>query len=240
MLDLCSSRSIELLKRFWEASAGRIVLLTIAPELPQAIEFIQEATRLGIRVSLGHSDATTGQALAGIAAGASSATHTFNAMRVLNHREPGLLAVVLDEANLFAELICDGIHIDPILIRLFYRAKNLDRGILITDAMAATGMPDGIYMLGELEVTVANGRCSHNGKLAGSVLTMDRAVRNFVEFTKAPLSSAMRYASSNPAALLNVADAHGELAPGRPANITALSAEGAVQATFLNGTVFSA
>jgi N-acetylglucosamine-6-phosphate deacetylase len=236
--ELLKTPSVELLKRFWEASSGRIVLLTVAPELPQALEFIQEATRLGIRVSLGHSDATTKEALAGIAAGASSATHTFNAMRVIDRQDPGLLAVVLDEANLFAEVICDGIHVHPILVRLFHRSKNQDRGILITDATAATGMPDGVYMLGDLEVTVANGKCSHNGNLAGSTLTMDRAVRNFVAFTKAPLSSAMRYASSNPAALMNVADAYGELAPGRSANITVLSADGEVQATLLNGTVF--
>jgi N-acetylglucosamine-6-phosphate deacetylase len=238
--ELLKDPSIELLQRFWEASAGRIVLMTIAPELPQAVEFIQEATRLGIRTTLGHSNATTKEARAGIAAGASSATHTFNAMRFLERQEPGLLAVVLDEANLFAELICDGIHVDPMLVRLLYRAKNPDRGILVTDATAAAGMPDGVYKLGEMEVTVADGKCMYQGNLAGSVLTMDLAVRNFVQFTKASLNQAVRYASSNPAALMNCADVYGELAPGRPANITVLSADGKVQATVLNGKVFTA
>ena len=111
--------TIELLQRFWEAARGHIVLMTVAPELPGAIPFIQEAVRLGIRVSLGHSNATTQEAQAGVAAGAISATHTFNAMRALDHREPGLLGVVLDDANLYAELICDGIHVDPLLVRLF-------------------------------------------------------------------------------------------------------------------------
>jgi N-acetylglucosamine-6-phosphate deacetylase len=231
--------SVELLRRFREAAGGHIILMTVAPELPQAIDFIQEATRMGIRVSLGHSNASTQQATAGIAAGASSATHTFNAMRALDHREPGLLGVVLDRADLFAELICDGIHVDPLLVRLFYRAKGPDRGILITDAMAATGMPDGVYKLGGLEVTVADGRCMYEGRLAGSVLTLDRAVRNFVEFTNAPYSAAVRYASTNPARLTGFTETCGELAPGRPANITVLSPSGEVQSTLLNGQVFT-
>ncbi len=231
--------SIELLQRFWEAAAGRIVLMTVAPELPHATELIREAVRLGIRVSMGHSNASTEEALAGIAAGAVSATHTFNAMRALAHRQPGLLAVVLDDRNLFAELICDGVHVDPLLVRLFYRAKSPDRGILVTDAMAATGMPDGIYKLGKMEVTVANGRSTFGESLAGSVLTLDRAVRNFVDFTQAPLSTAMRYASANPAALIGFNSAYGELAPGRPANITVLTPDGQVRSTLLNGEVFT-
>ncbi len=238
--ELLKNPSIELLQRFWEASSGRILLLTIAPELPNALEFIQEATRLGIRTSLGHSDATTEQTLAGIAAGASSATHTFNAMRVIDRQDPGILAVVLDEENLFAEVICDGVHVHPILVRLFYRSKSPDRGILITDATAAAGMPDGTYMLGDLKVDVVGGKCSHNGALSGSSLSLDRGVRNFIEYTNAPLSAAVRYASSNPAALINVSDVYGELAPGRPANITVLSAQGEVLSTLLNGNVFEA
>ncbi len=229
--------SVELLERIWQASQGRIVLMTLAPELPEAVEFIQTATRMGIRVSLGHSNAGTQEALAGIAAGATSATHTFNAMRALDHRDPGLLGVVLDERDLFAELICDGIHVDPLLVRLFYRAKGPERGILVTDAIAATGMPDGIYKLGGMEVAVTGGRCIYDGKLAGSVLTMDKAVRNFVKFTDAPYSAAVRYASTNPAQLMGVAEAWGELVPGRAANITVLSPEGNVLGTMLNGVL---
>ena len=231
--------SIDLLRRFWEAARGHIVLMTVAPELPGAIGFIQEAVRLGIRVSLGHSNATTPEAQAGVAAGAVSATHTFNAMRPLDHREPGLLGVVLDEIDLFAELICDGIHVDPLLVRLFHKAKRADRGILVTDSIAATGMPDGVYKLGTMNVTVANGRCMFEGRLAGSVLTMDRAVRNFVEFTKASYGVAARYASTNPAHMTGFAETYGELAPGRPANITVLSPSGEVRSTLLDGQVVS-
>ena len=229
--------SVELLQRFWEAARGHILLMTVAPELPGADEMIRTASGMGIRVSLGHSNAKTTEALRGIAAGAVSATHTFNAMRPLDHREPGLLAVVLDQAGLFAELICDGIHVDPLLVRLFHRAKCLDRGILITDAMSATGMPDGEYRLGNLDVTVANGRCTREGVLAGSVLTLDKAIRNFVEFTQAPYTTAVQYASTNPAALTGFSDQYGELASGRAANITVLSAAGEVQKVLLNGNI---
>ncbi|MHB1936379.1 MAG: N-acetylglucosamine-6-phosphate deacetylase [Acidobacteriaceae bacterium] len=230
--------SIDLLRRFWEAARGHVVLMTVAPELPGAIPLIQEAVRLGIRVSLGHSNATTPEAEAGVAAGAVSATHTFNAMRPLDHREPGLLGVVLDEADLYAELICDGIHVDPLLVRLFHKAKTPDRGILVTDAIAATGMPDGVYKLGTMDVTVANGKCMFEGKLAGSVLTMDRAVRNFVKFTRASYGVAAHYASANPARMTGFAETHGELAPGRNADITVLSPAGEVRGAFLNGQVF--
>ncbi|MGH9617468.1 MAG: N-acetylglucosamine-6-phosphate deacetylase [Acidobacteriaceae bacterium] len=231
--------SMDLLRRFVEAARGHIVLMTVAPELPGAIEFIREAVGLGIRVSLGHSNATTPEAEAGIAAGAISATHTFNAMRPLDHREPGLLGVVLDKPDVYAELICDGIHVDPLLVRLFQRAKPADKGMLVTDAISATGMPDGVYKLGTMDVTVANGRCMFEGHLAGSVLTMDRAVRNFVKFTGSSYGLAARYASANPAHMTGFADSYGELAPGRRADIAVLSRDGEVRATILNGQVFS-
>lgn len=231
--------SIELLQRFWEASRGHVVLMTVAPELPGAVALIQEAVRLGIRVSLGHSNATTPEAKAGVEAGAVSATHTFNAMRPLDHREPGLLGVVLDEPHLYAELVCDGIHVDPLLVRLFHKAKTPDRGILVTDAIAATGMPDGVYKLGTMDVTVANGKCMFEGKLAGSVLTMDRAVRNFVKFTNASYGAAAQYAATNPAHMTGFGETYGELAPGRKADITVLTPTGEVRTILLNGQVFS-
>lgn len=232
--------SLDLLRRFHEAARGHIVLMTVAPELPDAIPFIQEATRLGIRVSLGHSNASMPQALAAIAAGAISATHTFNAMPALDHRKPALTGVVLDDPNLFAELICDGIHVDPLMVRLFHRMKRADRGILITDSMSATGMPDGIYKLGGFDVTLADGICLHQGNLAGSALTLDRAVRNFVQFTGATVAAAVQFASTNPAIMAGVGNLYGELAPGRPANIAVLSADGKVQTTLLHGQVIPA
>src|SRR5215469_4795780 len=150
--------SIDLFDRFQQAARGHIRLITIAPEIPGAIELISHAVAQGVRVSIGHTDATTPEAQAGIHGGATSATHTYNAMRALDHREPGVLGTVLDTQSLFAELICDGVHVAPELVRLWLKAKGEDRGILITDSISATGMPDGIYSLGTFKVKVADGR----------------------------------------------------------------------------------
>src|SRR5260370_25539006 len=135
------------------------------------------------------SGARCGEGGGGFGAGARSATHTFNSRRAIDHREPGLAAYVLDKRSLFAEIICDGIHVDPLMVRLYFRAKDEDRIILVTDGISATGMPDGTYMLGDMEVEVRDGRCTSNGILAGSVLTLDRGVQNLIKFTGASLNT---------------------------------------------------
>src|SRR5271165_949764 len=147
----------------FEAAEGHVRLMTLAPELPGATELARHATARGVRVSLGHSDAKAAETRAAIAAGAVSATHTYNAMRALDHREPGILGVVLAEDSLFAELICDGIHTAPEMVKLWWRAKGPERAILVTDAMAAAGMPNGTYQLGGFDVQVADGRAMANG-----------------------------------------------------------------------------
>lgn len=200
------SPSVELFDRFHQAANGHIRLMTIAPELPGALDLIAHATAQGVRVSLGHSDAVGTQARAGIAAGATSATHTFNAMRGLTQREPGMLGVVLDDASLYAELICDHVHTSPEAVRLWLRMKGEQHAILVTDGIAATGMPDGEYMLGDLRVQVADGIAMHQGALAGSVLTMDRAVVNVQAITGCSLPVAVRMATHNPAAMLGLTD----------------------------------
>jgi N-acetylglucosamine-6-phosphate deacetylase len=233
--------SIPLFERMQQAARGNIRLMTIAPETPGALDLIEFATKEGTHVSLGHSDATAEQTRAAIAAGAASATHIFNAMRPLDHREPGIAGVALDAQNLYAELICDGIHVAPEFVRLWLRTKGEDRAILVTDGTSATGMPDGNYMLGELGVTVAEGRClSTSGlargieTLAGSVLTMDRAVANLRLFTGASLATAVRLASRNPARMLGL-NATGKIAVGRPANFNMFSTGGTLQQTMLRG-----
>ena len=144
--------------RLFDAAEGQVRLMTLAPELPGAAELAAHAANRGVRVSLGHSNATAAETRAAIAAGAVSATHTFNAMRALDHREPGILGTVLTSDALFAEFICDGIHTEPEMVRLWWRAKGPERAILMTDAMSAAGMPDGEYQLGGITVQVANGR----------------------------------------------------------------------------------
>ena len=167
--------------RMFEAAQGYVRLITLAPELPGAAELAAHATSRGVRVSVGHSDANACETRGAIDAGAVSATHTYNAMRVLDHKNPGILETVLTTDELYAELICDGIHNMPELVRLWWRAKGPEKAILVTDAMSATGMPDGEYQLGDFPVRVANGRAMIGEALAGSVLTLDKALANFVQ-----------------------------------------------------------
>jgi N-acetylglucosamine-6-phosphate deacetylase len=221
--------------RFFEAAEGCIRLMTLAPELPGAAEFAAHATTRGVRISIGHSNATAAETRAVLAAGAVSATHTFNAMRPLDHREPGILGTVLTNDSLFAELICDGVHTAPEMAKLWWRAKGPERAILMTDAMSATGMPDGEYTLGGFAVQVANGRAMAGGVLAGSVLTLDRALTNFLEFTGAPLEQALRLLTVNPAAMTGLGDRVGSLAAGRQANLVAVDKAGKLTGSVVNG-----
>jgi len=233
--ELLLTPTVALFDRFWQAAEGHIKLLTIAPELPNALEVIAYATSLGVRVSLGHTNATAAQALSGIAAGATSATHTFNAMRNFNQREPGILGVVLDDSNLYAEIIADGHHVDPIAVRLYWKAKGPSRAILITDGISATGMPDGHYKLGNLDVEVKEGQCTSGGSIAGSTLTLDKAVSNFHEFTKASLNEVVGLAARSPAKMLGLEDQFGALAVGRRADFVVLNESGVLRETLLVG-----
>ncbi|MEO8736355.1 MAG: N-acetylglucosamine-6-phosphate deacetylase [Edaphobacter sp.] len=226
---------ITLFDRFYQAARGHIRVITMAPEIPGALALIEHAVSLGVRVSIGHTNANSEEAQAAIEAGARSATHTFNAMRPLDHRDPGVIATVLDDDRLFAELICDGIHVAPEMVRLWLKAKGPDRAILITDSMSAAGMSDGTYTLGTFQVEVANGRAMSNGSLAGSVLTMDRAVANLQRFTGSPLEIAVRLASHNPAKLLGLEDTITNASPGQPANFNVFNSSGDLQSTILNG-----
>jgi N-acetylglucosamine-6-phosphate deacetylase len=175
------------------------------------------------------------ETLRGIEAGAASATHTYNAMRALDHREPGILGVVLDRDDLYADLISDGIHVAPEMVRLWFKAKGPERAILITDSLEATGMPNGIYKLGETTVHVKDGRCTtDSGVLAGSVLTLDKAVARMREFTGAGLETAVRLASRNPARMLGLQD---DLAIGALANFNIYNADGNRMQTILRGQV---
>jgi N-acetylglucosamine-6-phosphate deacetylase len=226
---------IDLFDQLFEAAEGRIRLMTLAPELPGAAELTAHASARGVCVSVGHSNASAQETHAAIAAGAVSATHTFNAMRTLDHRQPGILGVVLTTNSLFAELICDGIHIAPELVNLWWRAKGPEHAILVTDAMSAAGMPEGTYRLGNFAVEVTGGHATVNGVLAGSVLTLDRGLANFVRFTGAPIDRALRLVTANPAAMTGFTDQAGSLAVGEPANVVAVDASGKLVASIMNG-----
>ena len=221
------------LKRFWEAARGHLKLMTIAPEVPGALETIAYAVTLGIRCSMGHSAATRAESLAGIEAGVVSATHTFNAMRAYDHREPGILGVVLDRADLYADLICDGLHVSPEAVRLWFKVKGPERGILITDCLEAAGMPDGTYKLGQTVVHVTGATCTTDeGVLAGSVISLDRAVANFQKMTGAGLPMASRLASVNPTRMLGLQEV---LEPGSAADFNVYDDQKRKVATILRG-----
>jgi N-acetylglucosamine-6-phosphate deacetylase len=213
-------------------------MLTIAPEIPGAMEVITEAARRNVCVSIGHSDAEMTVAQDAVKAGARHATHTFNAMRPLDHRDPGIIAEVLTDDRLSADMIVDGIHVAPPVVKLFLEAKGRERAVLITDAISATGMPDGRYQLGPIEVDVKDGKCTSGGSLAGSVLTMDRAVRNVTKFSRWSLRDAVRAATLNPARAVGLASHHGVLVSGANADFTVLSPAGEVLKTIVCGRGF--
>jgi N-acetylglucosamine-6-phosphate deacetylase len=156
-------------------------------------------------------------------------------MRVLDHHEPGILGTVLTDDSLFAELICDGIHNTKEMVKIWWRCKGPERAILVTDAMSATGMPDGPYRLGGMTVQVSNGVASAGDALAGSLLTLDRALANFLRFTSAPLEHGLRLLTANPATMAGLGDQAGSLAVGQPANLVAVDAAGKLIVSILNG-----
>jgi N-acetylglucosamine-6-phosphate deacetylase len=226
--------TLEIFERLWQAARGHVRMMTIAPEIPGAMEVIAEAARRNVCVSIGHSDAELPVAQSAVQAGARHATHTFNAMRPLDHRDPGIIGEVLTDNQLTADIIADGIHVSPAVVQLFMQAKGIDRAVLITDAISATGMPDGRYKLGPIEVEVKDGKCTSSGSLAGSVLTMDRAVRNVTQFAHWSLKDAVRAASLNPARAVGLKE-QGQLVAGAEASFTVLSAKGDVRKTIVRG-----
>jgi N-acetylglucosamine-6-phosphate deacetylase len=227
--------TVEIFDRLWQAARGYVRVMTIAPEIPGATEVIAEAARRNVCVSIGHSDAEMSAAQNGVKAGARHVTHTFNAMRPLDHRDPGIIAEVLTDDGLSADIIVDGIHVAPPVVQLFLRAKGVERSVLITDAISATGMPDGHYQLGPIQVDVKDGKCTSGGNLAGSVLTMDRAVRNVTQFARWSLKDAVRAATLNPAKAVGLARQHGVLVSGAQADFVVLSAAGEVMKTIVRG-----
>ena len=229
--------TLEIFEQLWQAARGHVRMMTIAPELPGALEVIVEATRRKVCVSIGHSDAVIKAARAGVQAGARHATHTFNAMRPLDHRDPGIVGEVLTDGQLTADIIADGIHVAPEVVQLFLQAKGKENSVLITDAISATGMPDGTYQLGPIQVSVKQGRCTMDGKLAGSVLTMDRAVRNVTRFAGWSLQDAVQAATLNPARAVGLKQC-GVVAPGAEANLVLMTPAGEVMKTMVRGHGF--
>jgi N-acetylglucosamine-6-phosphate deacetylase len=214
--------SQELFAQLLREARGTAQILTLAPELPGALELIAVARQAGVVVSLGHTDATYEQAHAAIEAGAGHAAHVFNAMRPFSHRGTGVIGAVLTSPKVSAELIADGVHVDEAAMRMLVGIKTPERVILVSDGMSATGMPDGKYQLGLFEVKVSGGVARNaEGKLAGSTLTLDRALRNMVGLG-VPLASALRMVTANPARQIGLGARKGVLAAGADADLVFL------------------
>ena len=202
---------------------GAVRMMTIAPERDGALDAIGHLVRLGVVAAIGHTDATYEQTLAGVAAGATIATHLFNGMRPVHHREPGPVVGVLASEGVAVELIADGTHLHDGMLAFAARTAGAERTVLVTDAMAAAGMPDGEYELGGQAVVVADrvARLAHGGSIAGSTLTMDAALRRAVAVGMS-MPDAVRATSTNPARVLGLADV-GALEVGKRADVLTLS-----------------
>lgn len=215
--------SIDLFDRFTEAADGLVRILTIAPELPGAIELIAHAVASKILVALGHTDADYNQARAAIEAGARHSVHFYNAMRPFTHRDPGIVGAVLTDPEVTAEVIADLVHVAGPAIQVLLGTKGFDAVLLASDGIAATGMADGNYRLGNFEVTVRDGVARNSeGKLAGSTLTLDRALRNAVALGVS-FKDAVRMATILPARRLGLAGKKGIIAEGADADLIMLT-----------------
>lgn len=218
-------------------SHDRVRLITLAPELPGQEKIIRAAVARGVTVSAGHSQATLLEMNSSIDWGVQHVTHTYNAMRPLNHREPGILGAALYDDRLSAEIIADGIHVHPAAVRLLVRAKGVDRVCLITDSVGAAGLPDGRYVFEEQNVVVADHSVRlEDGTLCGSMLTMERGVQNLVAFGAATLPQALAMGSRNPAHVIGL-EHKGLLAPGKDADLIAFDENGEISWTMAAGQV---
>lgn len=229
--------SVKAFNRWQEAAAGLICRSALAPERDRSVEYIRALAEMGVATALGHSDATFEQGLAAVAAGANSFVHTYNAMSPLHHRNPGLVGCAMVTQTTFSELICDGKHVSPGAAHALIRAKGWEHVALITDCLACGGMPEGEYVLGELPIVLRDGAAHlrDEGNLAGSVLTLDRAVKNVVDWNIVTAEQAIRMASEVPARMSLIEDVCGSIMPGRVADFNVLEADLTLRETYIGG-----
>lgn len=229
---------IELFSKWQDLSGNLVRIVTLAPEADGALEFIRDICRTGVIASMGHSNADFEQAGRAIRAGATQATHVFNAMRPFHHRDPGLTAAVLLSSNVMAEIIADGFHLDPNTVKFICKIKGIDKILLVTDAMRAKFLQEGKYDLGGQAVTVKDGQARiANGKLAGSILQMQDSVKNMISFTGCALADAVKMAAENPARVLKCFARKGSIKAGKDADLAVVNSEYRVVLTLCRGKI---
>lgn len=231
-----SDPKIDYLKEWKEISDGLVNKIAIAPERAGAEDFIKKANAMGVKVALGHSDASFDEAVAAVDAGANIFVHTFNGMSGLHHREPGMVGAAM-ATDAISELICDGHHVNPNAAGILMNTKGRDKIALITDCMSAGGMADGDYKLGEFPVRVENGtaRLKDGGSLAGSILKLKDGVKNVVDWEIADIFEAIQMASLVPAKSVGIDNICGKLHEGYDADFIVLDYDMNLKATYLNG-----
>ncbi len=216
-----------------------LAIMTMSPELPHALEAISYLSRQGIVAALGHSGASLQEVQSAVNKGLCHAVHTYSAMRRFHHRSPGALGAVLTIDDISAEIVADSIHTDPAAVKLFFRAKPTDKSVLVTDALAVCGMADGSYFLGDKKIIKRTGKAFlEDGTLAGSTLTMNRALAGAVKMTSLSLEKILSSATINPARVLGLADQKGSLEKGKDADIVILDADYNVVSTICRGKAF--
>ena len=234
--DYMTNPDINKLSNWKKLSKGLVNKIAIAPERENSEEFIKDALKLGVKVALGHSNATYEQAKKAVDVGANIFVHTYNGMSPLHHRNPGMVGAALSTENTYGEVICDGHHVHPAAVKVVMRAKTYDNTLLITDCMMAGGMPEGDYKLGDFDVKVENGTARiQNGSLAGSILRLDNAVKNIVKWGIASPFDAVKMASLIPAKSVDLDDKIGSISVGRCADINILDKDMNVLEVYIDG-----
>lgn len=228
--------SIVELDQIIAASGDCVRLVTLAPELPGAHELVAHLRQRGIIASMGHTDATYAQAMAGVEAGYSHVTHLFNAMRPFDHREPGIIGAALTDPRLMLEVIADGLHVHPVSARLMIQARGTQHVELVSDAVRGASLPYGCYLMGGQDVwTSERGARTSDGHLAGSLLTIETALRNVISWTGLPVHEAIAMTSLNQARELGLEERLGSLAVGKDASLSICTPNLDVLASFVGG-----
>ncbi len=229
--------SVEVFNGWQEKAGGRIVKSALAAERDGSVEYVAELARQGVVTCVGHSDATYDQAMAAVDAGLTCFVHTYNGMRGLHHREPGIVGCAMDTQDTYAELICDGHHVVPGAIKALVRAKGWDHVVLITDCLGCGGMPEGEYMSGGLPVVMRDGACylADGSSLAGSIATLAQVVKNVYDWNIVTAEQALRMATEVPARSARIDGCCGFIKPDRVADFVVLDADLNLEATYMAG-----